>query len=165
MTPQLAEVLRTGDGPSRWLKHYSVGGNCPRSLERILALGQQRGFQVVLVAPPVTRSHRQAYTPQIEQAFQDYLAGVQRRYPCRFVDCRDWMEDSLFVDSHHHRMEGGLYFSRLLTYRVLVPLLAPLFLVASVYYGIKTWNGDDVRIPVVTSWLDERMPQGDTNAR
>jgi uncharacterized membrane protein len=48
---------------------------------------------------------------------------------------------------------------------VLVPLLAPLFLVASVYYGIKTWNGDDVRIPVVTSWLDDRMPQGDTNAR
>jgi len=42
---------------------------------------------------------------------------------------------------------------------VLVPLLAPLFLVASVYYGIKTWNGDDVRIPVVTSWIDERMPK------
>jgi uncharacterized membrane protein len=48
---------------------------------------------------------------------------------------------------------------------VLVPFLLPLFLVASVYYGIKTWNGDDVRIPVVTSWLDERMPHGDTNAR
>ena len=42
---------------------------------------------------------------------------------------------------------------------VLVPLLAPLFLVASVYYGIKTWNGDDVRIPIVTSWIDERMPK------
>ncbi len=48
---------------------------------------------------------------------------------------------------------------------VLVPLLAPFFLVASVYYGIKTWNGDDVRIPIVSSWLDERMPHGDTNAR
>jgi uncharacterized membrane protein len=48
---------------------------------------------------------------------------------------------------------------------VLVPLLAPLFLVASVYYGIKTWNGDDVRVPVVGSWLDDRLPQGDANAR
>jgi uncharacterized membrane protein len=48
---------------------------------------------------------------------------------------------------------------------VLVPFLVPLFLIASVYYGIKTWNGDEVRIPVVTSWLDERMPHGDTNAR
>jgi uncharacterized membrane protein len=48
---------------------------------------------------------------------------------------------------------------------VLVPLLAPLFLVASVYYGVKAWNGDDARIPVVSSWLDDRLPQGDTNAR
>jgi len=48
---------------------------------------------------------------------------------------------------------------------VIIPFLLPLFLVASVYYGIKTWNGDDVRIPVVTSWLDERFPQSDTNSR
>ncbi|MBV9028026.1 MAG: DUF4870 domain-containing protein [Candidatus Eremiobacteraeota bacterium] len=41
---------------------------------------------------------------------------------------------------------------------VILPLLAPLFLVASVYYGIKTWNGEDVRIPVVSSWVDERLP-------
>lgn len=43
---------------------------------------------------------------------------------------------------------------------VLMPLLPILFLVASVYYGIKTWNGDDVRVPVISSWIDERMPNG-----
>jgi uncharacterized membrane protein len=43
---------------------------------------------------------------------------------------------------------------------VLLPLLPILFLVASVYYGVKTWNGDDVRVPVVSSWIDERMPKG-----
>jgi len=48
---------------------------------------------------------------------------------------------------------------------VLLPLLPVLFLVASVYYGIKTWNGDDVRVPVISSWLEDRLPQGDTNAR
>ena len=48
---------------------------------------------------------------------------------------------------------------------MLVPFLAPLFLVASVYYGIKTWNGDDVRIPIISSWLDDRFPQGETNSR
>ena len=41
---------------------------------------------------------------------------------------------------------------------VLMPLLPILFLVASVYYGIKTWNGDDVRVPIVTSWIEDRMP-------
>ncbi len=53
---------------------------------------------------------------------------------------------------------------------VLLPFLVPLFLVASVYYGIKTWNGDDVRVPIVGDWIEERLPldrtgQAETNAR
>jgi uncharacterized membrane protein len=40
---------------------------------------------------------------------------------------------------------------------VLIPLLVPFFLVASVYYGIKTWNGDDARIPIIADWIDERL--------
>jgi uncharacterized membrane protein len=48
---------------------------------------------------------------------------------------------------------------------VLLPLLPILFLIASVYYGIKTWNGDEVRVPVVSSWIEERYPQEDANAR
>jgi uncharacterized membrane protein len=41
---------------------------------------------------------------------------------------------------------------------LLVPLLIPLFLVASVYFGIKTWNGDDVRVPVISGWIEDRVP-------
>jgi uncharacterized membrane protein len=41
---------------------------------------------------------------------------------------------------------------------VLIPFLIPLFLVASVYYGIKTWNGDDVRVPVISGWIEDRLP-------
>ena len=40
-----------------------------------------------------------------------------------------------------------------------VPLLAilfPVWFVASVVYGIRVWNGDDVRVPIVSEWLDER---------
>ena len=53
---------------------------------------------------------------------------------------------------------------------VLLPFLVPLFLVASVYYGIKTWNGEDVRVPIVGDWIEERLPldqtgQAETNAR
>lgn len=48
---------------------------------------------------------------------------------------------------------------------ILVPLLGPLFIVASVYYAIKTWNGDEFNVPVITGWIDERFPQSDTNAR
>ncbi len=52
---------------------------------------------------------------------------------------------------------------------VLLPFLVPIFLVASVYYGIKTWNGDDVRVPIVGDWIEERLPldggHAETNVR
>jgi uncharacterized membrane protein len=40
---------------------------------------------------------------------------------------------------------------------ILIPLLIPLFLVASVYYGIKAWNGDEIRVPIIGDWIDERL--------
>ena len=41
---------------------------------------------------------------------------------------------------------------------ILLAFMVPVFMVLSVYYGIKAWHGDDVRIPIVTDWLEERMP-------
>lgn len=40
----------------------------------------------------------------------------------------------------------------------IVPFLLPVFLVASVFFGIKVWHGDDVRVPVISDWIDERLP-------
>jgi uncharacterized membrane protein len=45
---------------------------------------------------------------------------------------------------------------------VLIPLLVPTFLVLSVYYGVKTWNGDDVRVPIIGDWIEERFPVDST---
>ncbi len=39
------------------------------------------------------------------------------------------------------------------------PLLAALFpvwCVATIVYAVKAWHGDDVRVPLVSDWLDER---------
>ena len=38
----------------------------------------------------------------------------------------------------------------------LLAVLFPVWLVASVIYGIKVWNGDEVRVPLISEWLDER---------
>ena len=46
----------------------------------------------------------------------------------------------------------------------LLPMLIPVFLVASVYYGIKTWNGDEVRVPIITDWIEERIPLDPQNS-
>lgn len=41
---------------------------------------------------------------------------------------------------------------------IILPFLIPVFLVASVFFGIKVWHGDEVRVPVISDWIDERLP-------
>ncbi len=38
----------------------------------------------------------------------------------------------------------------------LLALLFPIWLVASIVFGIKVWYGEDVRVPLISDWLDER---------
>jgi uncharacterized membrane protein len=40
----------------------------------------------------------------------------------------------------------------------LLPLVIPVAIVASVVYGFKAWQGEDVRIPVVSEFIDARLP-------
>lgn len=41
---------------------------------------------------------------------------------------------------------------------ILLAFMLPIFVVMSVYYGIKAWHGDDVRVPIVSDWIDDRLP-------
>ena len=40
----------------------------------------------------------------------------------------------------------------------LLPFIVPFAFVANVIYGFKTWQGEDVRIPIVTDLVEERLP-------
>ena len=40
----------------------------------------------------------------------------------------------------------------------LLPFIAPIWLVASVVYAFRVFNGDDVNVPVVSDWVDARLP-------
>jgi hypothetical protein len=123
VTQELRDRIQvtTDHQPRRWLRDYRIAGNSPAALERILALCRQQDIRVLLVGVPVTTAHRETYSQAIEQAFQVYVANIQRIYGCGFVDCRDWLADGLYTDNHHLNPEGRLFFSRLLTYRSLLP--------------------------------------------
>jgi uncharacterized membrane protein len=41
---------------------------------------------------------------------------------------------------------------------VVLAAMVPLFILSSVIFGIKAWHGEPVRVPVISEWLDERMP-------
>ncbi len=39
----------------------------------------------------------------------------------------------------------------------LLPLVIPVAVVASVVYGFKTWHGEDVRVPIVSEFIEARL--------
>lgn len=41
---------------------------------------------------------------------------------------------------------------------IVLAFMIPIFVVLSVYYGIRAWHGEDVRVPVISDWLDDRLP-------
>ncbi len=41
---------------------------------------------------------------------------------------------------------------------ILMALLVPIYMVMSIVYGIKAYNGDDVNIPIISDWIEERLP-------
>jgi hypothetical protein len=120
---ETAELSRVGafDVIRRWLRHYRIQGGNVKALERVLRLCRKEGIQVVMIGIPVTQPHRDAYTPEINREYLSFLEGLTRTYGFRFVDYRARVPDNLFVDTHHLSPEGGLYFSRVLTYEVLAP--------------------------------------------
>lgn len=42
----------------------------------------------------------------------------------------------------------------------LLPFLFPITVVAGVVYGFKVWQGEDVDVPLVSDWVDARLPGG-----
>ncbi len=46
----------------------------------------------------------------------------------------------------------------------LLTALFPIWLVATVIYGVRVWHGEDVRVPLVSDWLDERDRSRDSIA-
>jgi uncharacterized membrane protein len=47
----------------------------------------------------------------------------------------------------------------------LVPFIFPVYIVASIVYGFKVWQGEDVDVPLVSDWVDARLPAGSPQAQ
>jgi hypothetical protein len=91
-----------------WLRGYRVQRLNVDALKRTVARCRDLGCEVVLITPPLSSPHRVNYTPAIEEAYQ----AVLREVGCGHVDCRDWMPDEHFMDSHHLTPDGGRAFTR-----------------------------------------------------
>jgi uncharacterized membrane protein len=41
---------------------------------------------------------------------------------------------------------------------VMLPFLIPVFLVAATFFGIKAWQGEDVHVPIISDWIEDKLP-------
>ncbi len=114
----------------RAVRDYRPGGNAAAALERVLILCRAHAIEPTLFGPPLSSTHRACYTPEIEAAFQAYVSRVTHKHGCRYLDYRDALPDTFFVDHHHATLEGGLLFSRKISLEVLAP----------------AWHGREVRL-------------------
>ncbi len=108
----------------RWLKDYRIGGPTPAALERILDRCRSEEIHVILMGIPACSFHRKEITPTINNAYIGYIQELVAKYDCEFVDCRDWVPDTMFGDTLHLRSDtGGKFFTDRFTRQVLVPAI------------------------------------------
>ena len=115
---QIASLAEGGRLVARsWLRDTRIDPVNIRALDRILAICRDMGAEVWLITPPLSAPHRGTFNPELEASYQEIIAATG----CRHIDCRDWMPDGWFHDSHHLRPEGGLAFTRRFAQEMLAP--------------------------------------------
>jgi hypothetical protein len=121
LTEEVRKEIESGSATARtvWLKEYRVFPIHEQALHRLIRAIREAGAEPLLVTPPLTASHRSCHTEQVEAA---YRAALERA-DCRHVDCRAWMEDGWFRDTHHLTQAGSAEFLARFADEVLSPAL------------------------------------------
>jgi hypothetical protein len=118
---QLIENSRVGGQTiiRKSLTPYRVGGLSATALERMLVKCRSAGVRTILLGIPTCSAHRAEYTPAIEDEYDAFVRRLVTEYGCRYVDGRDWVPDTLFLDTLHVDIDGGKLFTRRLAGEVL----------------------------------------------
>lgn len=121
VTPAVREETMKGlPGVARGLRNYRIGGSSTRAMNRLLDFCEEHQIAVLLVGIPVSKPHRDLYTPEIDAQFLGYMKQLEETRGVRFVDCRHYTPDRMFFDNHHADGNGGRYFSQRFTREHLV---------------------------------------------
>jgi hypothetical protein len=105
------------------LKRIDADTAMARGLRDLLGLCRDEGLPAALVLMPEGPTFRGWYGPRFDTELKAFLAGLERDFGVRTIDARGWVDEELFVDSHHLFAEGAEVFTRRLGAEVVGPLL------------------------------------------
>jgi len=127
-TPNSQPVdIATPTREARRVSHYSTPEIWQQELERLLALCQEKGIQVILLHQPVYADLLPMFEAGSYQAFLDWIEGVAESHDLPFLMLQNQipMEVPDFRDYIHYSPQGARHFST-----ALAPFLAPYLLQA-----------------------------------
>ncbi len=85
-------------------------------LERLLALGQERGIKIILVNMPLTKDNLDLMPPGFYQKYMDRVELLCTDHQARLIDLNSQQDfpKKYFADSAHLNPEGGAHFFEVL---------------------------------------------------
>src|SRR5262245_4864059 len=94
------------------LKRMDADSPMALGLRDLLVLCRDEGLPAALVLMPEGPTFRGWYGSRFEAELKTFLAGLERDFGVRTIDARGWVDEELFVDSHHLIAEGAEVFTR-----------------------------------------------------
>jgi uncharacterized membrane protein len=161
-----SNMINGGVGPSSG----TYAGQRQASYQQQAAYQQQASYEAPVPPPKVRRSAALAVRPETRAL----VALGYPFWPLALIAMLDG-KASHFVKRQAWQALGfnlGMYgLGALLSAAAAVPLIGlgawpllpfvvPITIVASVVYAFKVWQGDDVSVPIVSDWVDARLPAG-----
>jgi hypothetical protein len=105
------------------LADFHLGGPNCEALGELLALCRESNIPTAIVLMPEGPLFRSWYRPEDWTAIENYLGEISRNYRTPVINCRTWIAEQDFLDSHHLRPNGAAKFTRRLGSEAILPLL------------------------------------------
>jgi len=115
------ERARSAYGPI--LADFRLGEPHCEALNELLTLCRESNIATALVMMPEGPEFRSWYRPDDWSMLENYLGTISRTYRMPLINCRTWIAENDFLDSHHLRIDGAAEFTRRLGTEAILPML------------------------------------------
>src|SRR5262249_25883773 len=120
----LEESRKAMDYVNRKMRNFKPGGILVATLQRIVDKCHDNNIQPILLGMPLAKIYRDNLTPQMMDAYYEFMHQFCEKNGCMFVDYQSALPDNLMRDHHHGTTEGCSVFSRHIATELLAPLLS-----------------------------------------
>lgn len=107
-----------------YLNDFRLGQTPCNALRELLTECRRQNIPVALVLMPEGPTFQSWYSPRAQREVETFLNELKEEYQAPLIDCRSWIGEEGFSDSHHLVIQGATQFTERLGREVL-PLLQP----------------------------------------